>query len=215
MAKNWIKIGLLLLSSICFSSNIIAQGNYYRYKDKDGHPVISSTLPSEVVDLGYEIISPRGTVIETISPRESKEQQVSEGELEKQAEIDRKKAQVQAHKDEILLKSFTNETDIERSRKEKIASIEVLEEIVHENIDRLQKQLNREKNSAANYTGQNQKIPEKLQKTIDETLRQINENKAFLERKKTEKVQINTKYKGLVERFRYLQQHPQTHSTPH
>lgn len=212
--KNWIKIFLLISLSL---SSSYAFANYYKYKDKNGKTVIDSILPPEVANDGYEIISPRGNVIETVSPRKSQEQLAIEAkeetqrqESEKQAEISRRNAEIQAHKDDILLKSFSDESDLVRSRDEKIASIKVVEGITRENIHSLEKQLNDAKNSAAIHLKANQPIPASLQKNIDESQRQINENNHFLERKAEEIKAIQTKYEGWILRFRELQkEHPQ------
>ncbi len=71
MDKHWIKISFVLGLSLINVSNCFADTNFYRYKDKDGRPVITNTLPSEVADQGYEIISPRGNVIETVQPEKN------------------------------------------------------------------------------------------------------------------------------------------------
>lgn len=192
-----------------------AEPTFYRYKDKNGKIVITSALPEEANSIGYEIISPRGNVIETIPPPKSAAEIAAEEkaqEVQKQAETKAQEAkkiqELQAHKDEILLKAFSNEEDIIRSRDDKIASIAVLEGIAHENIVRLQKQLNEVKSAADTYQRQNQPIPENLQNAIKDTRRQINENQAFLDSKKVEKQQITANYQKLLERFQQIQTHP-------
>lgn len=208
MQNNWIKtscvIGLVALSQLCFASEVF----YYRYKDADGHQVITSTLPSDVADKGYEIISPRGNVIKTIQPIKTHEEVEADQkalEVKRQADLkaieNKKNEERQAKKDDILLKSFTNKEDIVRSRDEKIASIEVLEQIMHENISRLQKQLKAANESKVTFEKSGQPIPESLKNTITNSERQIKDNEAFLERKKIEKENIQTKYQGLITRF--------------
>ncbi|MBI2790608.1 MAG: hypothetical protein HYX61_01505 [Gammaproteobacteria bacterium] len=221
MRKYCQNFTLLIMISILTTPLCFAEITLYRYKDKDGHPVITNTLPPEVADQGYEIISPRGNVIETISPAKNKEELAKEREaLEKQkqeaikAENDRKQAEIQAKKDDILLKSFTNEQDIVRSRDEKLASIDVLVEITNENISRLQKQLNDANTSKTAYEKSNQPVPDSLKKTIEESQRQILENQAFLERKKIEKDEITSKYQSLIDRFQKLHQPEQPASLP-
>lgn len=214
MSSHWVKVVLAVVAIGLCTIGSAKEMTLYRYKDKDGHAVITSTLPSDVAEQGgYDIISPRGNVLETVPPAKTKEEIAKEAndlekekETQKQAEIVRKQAAIQAKKDEILLKSFTNEQDIIRSRDEKIASIEILEEITKENITRLQKQLDDAKNAVQHHQNTGQQIPESLQKTIEESQRQINDNVAFLTRKKAEKDEIHTKYQGLINRFRELQQ---------
>lgn len=221
MSSYWVKIALLTAATLFCSQGWTKEITLYRYKDKDGHPVITSTLPSDVAEKGgYDIISPRGNVLETVPPAKTPEQIAKEAqnlekakEADKQAEVARKQAAIQAKKDEILLKSFTSEQDIIRSRDEKIASIEVLEGITKENITRLQKQLDDANVLAQKHQSSGQQIPESLQKMIEESRRQISDNVNFLNRKKAEKDEINAKYQELVNRFHELQQHPQPNSS--
>ncbi|MGD9592024.1 MAG: hypothetical protein AB7V32_05855 [Candidatus Berkiella sp.] len=221
MQNYWIKISCALSLLMLQQPGFAAEKFYYRYKDAQGHPVITNSLPAEVADQGYDIISPRGNVIKTISPAKSKEELAADNEaLEKkrQADLqvieDKKKAETQAKKDDILLKSFSNEEDITRSRDEKIASIEVLEQIMRENLNRLNKQLKQASDTKAGYEKAGQALPEALKKTILETERQIKDNEAFLQRKKVEKNGIHTKYEGLIKRFHELNAQDGKHQPP-
>jgi len=210
--KPWLSttLALVALMSPLTSS---AQTEYYRYKDKDGNTVMSSALPPEVANDGYEVLNAMGEVVEKVPPRKSEAQLKAEADAlkkqqsqQKAAEIQREQAEIQERKDEILLKSFSNLGDIERARNDKMASIQVLEEIVKENLEGLEKQLTDAKNAAASYKQGGQKIPDKLQTTIDNTMRQISESKAFLERKSEEKKEIQSKYEAIIIRFKELQQ---------
>ncbi len=91
-ASFWIKI--LLLSSCLQVGQTLALDNYYRYKDKDGQVVISNSLPAEVANSGYEIVSPMGNVVEKVLPRKSQDEIAADAkalehqrEAERQAEI--------------------------------------------------------------------------------------------------------------------------------
>ncbi len=209
-ASFWIKI--LLLSSCLQVGQTLALDNYYRYKDKDGQVVISNSLPAEVANSGYEIVSPMGNVVEKVLPRKSQDEIAADAkalehqrEAERQAEIAKQQAAQQAHKDNILLKSFSSVADITRAKNDKLASIAVLENIVQENLGGLEKQLNDAKTAAATYTAKSQPIPASLQHTITESERQIKDGQAFLERKKAEKLDIEAKYKMLTDHFLQLQ----------
>jgi hypothetical protein len=219
--KIWINISLvlsaLLSATLCFGQ----EAAYYRYKDKDGNTVMSSTLPPEYANGGYETLNHSGAVIETIAPRKSEAQIQIEAEALKKREADKQQAELQHQKDEeqrrkddILLKSFSTQQDIERSRNDKMASIKVLEEIVKENLEGLERQLSVAQNAAKTYQQSNQKIPEKLQHTIDNTLRQIHNNKAFLERKALEKKDIDKKYQALIQRFNDVEKKRSTTVAP-
>ncbi len=209
--KIWINI-LLIAGCNLYTATGLAQDNYYRYKDKEGHTVISNTVPADFANTGYEVVSPMGTVVETVLPRKSDAEIAADAkrveqqrEAQKQAEITKQQADIQAHKDNILLKSFASVADINRARDDKLASIAVLENIVQENLGGLEKQLKDAKSAAETYTAKSQPLPAILQKTITESERQIKDGQAFLERKKAEKLEIEAKYKALTQHYLKLQ----------
>lgn len=217
--RIWINI-LLIAGCNLHAATAFTQENYYRYKDKEGHNVISNTVPADVANTGYEVVSPLGTVVETVLPRKSDAEIAAdakrveqEREAQRQAEISKQQADIQAHKDNILLKSFSSVADINRAKEDKLASIAVLENIVQENLGGLKKQLNDAKAAAESYVAKSQPLPATLQKTITESERQIKDGQAFLDRKKAEKLEIEAKYKALTEHFLELQT-SQTKTSP-
>lgn len=212
MKDSWVKIPLFMFS-LWLSGSVVAQEaeNFYRYRDDHGNLVISNTLPAEAANNGYEIISPRGNVLERIAPRKTAQEiaqdaieQEKKAQQEKQAEAKEQQALIQAQKDEILLKSFSSVKDIVRSRDEKISAIEVLENITKDNIKRLEKQLSEANKMVVTHQQQNIAIPRSLQNTIQDTQRQIKENQIFLNNKAIEKEQINKSYQDLIDRFNQL-----------
>ncbi|HRE31529.1 MAG TPA: hypothetical protein PLD88_06080, partial [Candidatus Berkiella sp.] len=92
-----------------------------------------------------------------------------------------------------------------RTRNNKLASIAVLENIIKENLGGLEKQLKDAQTAALTYKQKSQLLPDSLQKTITESERQIKDGQAFLERKKSEKLEIIEKYRLLAEHFTKLQ----------
>lgn len=202
---------LYFMLTCSFPSYALAGNHYYKYTDKEGHTVISNALPPEAAKKGYEILSPHGTVVQTIPPQKTKAELLKEAALQKERErkeqaerLQQLKQEEQAHKDAILLKSFSTEADIQRAENDKIAAIEVLEEIISENVTGLKKQLSDAHAAVQEHAQLKGAVPEKLKKTILETERQLKENHAFLERKKIEKKEIHEKYQTLLERFKQL-----------
>lgn len=214
--RNWIKFTLIttVSTALCLPLVHAQTGTYYRYKDKEGQTVMSSALPPEAAGVGYEIITSNGTVLETIAPQKTpaeiqhdSQAESTQREQEKQTTLLLKNQAQLSHKEDILLKSFSTEKDIIRSRDEKIASIKTLEEIVVENLTRLEKQQTEAMQTVAHLQAMGQPVPVKISKDLMDIQRQIDENQAFLTRKKAEIERINVKYQGLIERFHTLQ-HP-------
>lgn len=184
---------------------------FYRYKDEHGSYIISNTLPPEAMALGYDIVTPRGNVIEHIAPQKSAADLAEDLKLENQKKIEKqlseekaKQALVQSRKDEVLLKLFSSKEDIIRSRDEKISSIEILVGITKENINRQIKVLKDTKRKAQEIQKSGHPTPVHLQNLLDETRLNIKESKAFLKQKKLEIIDIHNQYQNQIERFEYL-----------
>lgn len=183
----------------------------YRYKDKTGQTVVDSVLPPEYANTGYEIISERGGVIETVPPKRTEADIAKEKETlaakkaAEEAEKERlSKIAEERRKDEVLLMSYSSEKDIEESKNGKLASIEVLENITKEHITQLTKQLDEARTAAANYERMGRSIPDNILKTIEESKRQIQENENFLITKSEEKSKITLQFQQDLARFKIL-----------
>lgn len=193
----------------------------YRYKDKAGQIVVDSVLPPEYANTGYEIISERGNVIETVPPKRTQ----ADIEKEKEALIAKKAAEEaekerlskiaeERRKDEVLLMSYSSEKDIEESKNGKLASIEVLENITKDHITQLTKQLDEARTAAANYERMGRSIPDNILKTIEESKRQIQENENFLVTKAEEKNKITHQFQQDLARFKTLKAKANQSSQP-
>ena len=62
-----------VLLQFVFVSDLLA-ARMYRFVDENGKTVVSSTLPPEVSQKGYQIINEMGIVLETVAPRKTDEQ---------------------------------------------------------------------------------------------------------------------------------------------
>ena len=95
----------------------------------------------------------------------------------------------------------------------KIASIKILEDIMQENLHGLNKQLSDIKESMEQYKQQNKPVPQTLQKTLDDTLRQIKDNETFLTKKTIEKKDIQDKYEVIINHYKALKNQENSAST--
>lgn len=185
---------------------------YYRYKDKDGAYVIDSTLPAEYANDGYDIVTPRGNVIERIPARKSDELLKKEALLKKKLEAQKLRAkarQKQAierrRKDEVLLKMYSSTQDIIRSRDEKIQSLDIVLDITKDNIKRQKTILKSTKARIDQLEKENQPIPESLKVQYEKTKLNIKNSKDFIKEKELFIKKIRKKYQKQIERFDYLE----------
>lgn len=206
--KLMFSIGLI----VC-TANAVASGNLYRYTDDNGEQIVSGTLPGDAADRGYEVLSPRGNVIEEVKPRLTSEQiaemeakKIEEQEAAQAAEIAKQEREQQARKDALLLKMFASAQDIERARDDKVDSIETQMAITIENLVRLEEQLKTAFETKQALEAQKSVIPKMLKDTITDTKVQIEDNIDFLKRKELEKEQIKAQYEEMLTRFKRVKQ---------
>lgn len=185
---------------------------FYRYKDKDGTLVINNTLPPEYANSGYDIVTPRGNVIESVPPQKSPAELKQEADLQaaqahekRNAEKQAQQAKIQAEKDEVLLKMYSAKEDIIRTRDAKISSIEILVSITKDNIKRQTQALEEIKGRVMQIEQNNQQVSEHLKKQYQETQDNINKSTVFLNTKQQEIENIKQHYQQQIERFEYLQ----------
>lgn len=96
----------------------------YKYENEDGIPVISSTIPPNLVHKGYSVIKEDGTVIRTVAreltPAERAER---DRKIEEQKKAEEAGAARKRH-DEELLKLYASPHDVEAARDRKIQSLD-------------------------------------------------------------------------------------------
>lgn len=191
-----------MISTIFLSAPCVADQVYYRYRDENGTLTMASILPPDRADNGYEVISKNGEIIQKIPPKTATiTPEKTEPEILTPEEQ-------QKRQDDLLLKSFSSQKEIERSRDEKLASIKIFEGIVQQNLQSLNKQLQDINDSIAAHKEANIAIPPDLQKNLNATLRQIREGEEFLAKKTVEKKEIENRYNNLIKRYNSL--HPNT-----
>lgn len=182
---------------------------YYRYADENGAIVISSTLPPGYNNR-YEIITTSGAVVEKVEPKRSfeevKKEVVQTDLLNPQTEEE--KQNINQSKtfmsDEVLWKSFANENDIVKVRDEKLAAIKVMEDISTSNLKTLEEQLHHLEEIAAEAERSGNKIPNDILQSIQDTTRQISNNRDYLAKKKDEREAILKQYTILLKRYQGL-----------
>jgi uncharacterized membrane protein YdfJ with MMPL/SSD domain len=193
--KRFFAMAVLLMVS---ASTLAA--NLYRYENDQGVMVINDTVPPEFVHKGYDIISPKGRLIERV-PRALTPEELAAKSAEDRAALDRAK---QAEADKKLLTIFSSAADAERARDRKIEAIDVNINVTRGNILKLQGDFNTAQAQAAERERAGQKVPEYLVENMDSLRRQIESAEASIIEREMEKEVIRKEYQNDIERLRYL-----------
>ncbi|MBU2954649.1 DUF4124 domain-containing protein [Marinobacter sp. F3R08] len=143
-----------LALTLGFSAQVAA--NMYRYTDKSGQVVISSTIPQEATKRGYDILSSNGRVIETIPPAPTEDEIAA-----REAEEERQKALAeQLERDRQLLKRFSHPDQAVKAMHRKVRELEGLIQLKRGNISVISSQLDNEQSRAADMERAGREIPE-------------------------------------------------------
>jgi len=198
-------IGLLTLSFITLAMTpLYAASKMFRFKDKQGKVVVSSTLPPEVSQKGYDIVNEMGVIIETVAPRKTKAQLLAEQAEKLRLEEDARIQREQELLDTILINSYTDISDIERARDSEIKSKERDVMLLKQNIRRLTRMLEDTQTRAARDERLGKEISQSIQDDIVTFKSRISSENAEIIKVKNRKEIIDERYTSSIIRFSEL-----------
>ncbi len=177
----------------------------YRYVDANGTTVVKDYLPPEVVSKGYTILNESMQVLEVVPPVKTREQLLAEKRERQQREKEERERREAAKRDAELLRQFTHVEDIMRARDTQLGAIDVQISIRTGQSALLTSQLEEIQKHAADYERRGQPVPAELVRNIQESQRQLAENRNFVDTQNKEKERVADKFKGDIIRFKELQ----------
>jgi len=177
---------------------------FYRFTDAAGKLVVSSTLPPEVSQKGYEIVNEMGVVLETVAPRKTKQQLLEEErEKVKRQEEDRRRKE-QELLDTILINSYTDITDIERARDSELTAKDRDAMLLKQNIRRLTRLLEDTQTRAARDERLGRPVSKKILKEVESFKKRIKEEALEVTKVERLKGRITERYSSSIIRFSEL-----------
>ncbi|MCP4272300.1 MAG: hypothetical protein GY781_10090 [Gammaproteobacteria bacterium] len=197
-------IFLVVYSFIIMMTTGVAAERLYRYKDKQGKVVVSSILPPEVSQNGYDVVTEMGVVIKTVEPRKTKEQ--LEAELAEKARLDEEASQQreQDQLDSILLNSYTDIIDIERARDRELVSKQRDVMLLKQNIRRLTRMLEDTQKRAARDERLGREISASILKDVDTFKKRIASEDTEVDSVMENSDRIEQRYNSSIIRFNEL-----------
>ncbi len=179
-------------------------GKFKCWTNSEGVKECGSFVPPEYSQQRIETRNASGRVVEIKERAKTKEELEEIARLEELKKIEEAKRAEQKKKDDILLKTFTRERDINMLRDSKVSVIEGIITVTKSNNKALGKKLKKLQKRAANVERRGKKPPKALLDEISSIERQIARNKASIKAKRAEQAEIREQYSKTLERFRYL-----------
>lgn len=185
--------GALLLASA--STLALEPGQLYRYVDDQGVKVMSSSLPPEYAQKGYEVINHHGRVVKTVEP--AVDPDVAEKEAERKARERKLLAEF-----EVLDRRYSNEQEIYAARDRKLEHLDANIAILNSNINSLEDQIDNLTSKAADYERRGRKVPATILQRLEETRAELQSTEEMLESRKAEYDQIHEQYEHHAKLYR-------------
>ncbi|MEJ2575264.1 MAG: DUF4124 domain-containing protein [Gammaproteobacteria bacterium] len=190
-------IGLLLAGSL-------EAGKLYRWTDAEGRVHYSDRVPPEHVEQAHDRLNTQGMAVEHLERAKTAEEIAREQELARLRSEQQRILEEQRARDEVLLKTFRSEEDLELARQGKLAAVNAQISLAQNNIKRLKARLAEMQASAARTERKGEKVNPKLQANLSETRAQIERNYDYIVQREQEKLALNARFDRDLKRFRTL-----------
>lgn len=205
MKKNNIinKVVIAAALTLIFSQTALA-AKFKCWTNNEGVKECGSYVPAEYSQKRIETRSKSGRVVEVDARAKSQEELDEIARLTELKRIEDEKLAKQKIKDDILLKTFTRERDINMLRDSKINVIEGIITVTNSNNKALAKKLAKVQKKAANIERRGKKPPARVLEDIKEIERRISKNKKSISTKREEQNVIKAKFAIDLQRFQTL-----------
>lgn len=205
MKKNNIinKIVIVAALTLIFSQAALA-AKFKCWTNNEGVKECGSYVPAEHSQKRIETRSDSGRVVE-VDARAKSQAEIDEiARLTELKRIEDEKLAEQKKKDDILLKTFTRERDINMLRDSKVNVIEGIITVTNSNNKALTKKLAKIQKKAANIERRGKKPPARVLEDIKEIETRIIKNKRTISTKRSEQKVIKEKFAIDLQRFQAL-----------
>ena len=201
--KYFIKVTFLLLMFVVINVEVSA-ARFFKYMDKEGKLVVSSTLPPEVSQDGYEIVNEMGVILETVSARKTKAQLAEEVANKEKTDLEALRAREQQQLDSILINSYTDISDIERARDNEITAKDRDVMLLKQNVRRLTRLLEDTQTRAARDERLGREVSKKILDEVVQFKGRIEAENNEVLKTEEHKSRINQRYSSSMIRFSEL-----------
>lgn len=184
-------------------------GKLYKWVDEKGQVHYGDSIPPEYAEQERSELNKQGMTVKTTDGAKTPEQ-LAEEEQQKQLKAEEKKhAEERAAYDRTLMRTYSSEDDILRSRDHKLAALEITLSITQGNLNTITKQLDELNKRAEGLQGANKPLPEKLQKDIGALQAQQRQYQDFIKARQAEQDKIREKAGAELNRYREIKAGPQ------
>ena len=194
----------LLISLSLFLSQPVMAAKFKCWTNNEGVKECGSYVPAEYSQKRIETRSEKGRVVEVKERAKNKAELAEIERLKKLKEIEDAKLAEQKKKDDILLKTFSTERDINMLRDSKINVIDGIITVTNSNNKALKKKLEKLQKRAANIERQGKKPSKAILDDISKIENRLKKNTDSIKAKREEQEVIRKKFAEDLNHFKEL-----------
>lgn len=189
---------LLLMGLWLMSAAVGAADKLYRYHNSEGVLVVNHTLPAEYVANGYEVLDPRGRLLEVVAPLQPLPLlEGPDGERLRPGDL--------AALDRMLRASYSSAEQIEAARDRRLAQIERQVVLIQATLEQTAAALTRERERAARHERAGEEVPSAILANLARLRGQRDSTTHTLRIREEELKVVSRQYNGYLTRFALLQ----------
>ena len=197
-------LNLTLCTLLTLSAGNLHAGKLYKWVDETGQVRYGDRIPPQYAKKSNETLNDQGIVVDKKAAAKTPEQIAEELRQAERKRVEARLAREAAHRDRILLDTFTNEDEMILTRDGKIEAIEAVIRVTKGRTEKLKQRLADLKLRAANIERSGKPVSEQLYDTIKETRHQIAQNFIYVKNRENDQKEIREKFETDIKRFREL-----------
>lgn len=193
-----------LITCLFYADSGLAQGQLYRYQNKDGIVVIDFRVPPEYAASGYEVLNKHGVVTRIVPARPTEDHN---GDLSARQAAELEQERLRQWDTRLKLR-YSSVSDIESARDRAMAELGVRVRILQNNRHNLRQQIEALQAQAADFERGGGIVDPALLKKMAELQREIGISGRRIDGREREMLETKAGFEEDIERFRAISESP-------
>ncbi len=186
---------------------VAAEGGHNRYKwrDAQGNLHFDDALPVEALQYGYDVVNEHGLVVKHVERAKTPEELKADQAAAAEAAARKHAAEEQAKADQQMLAAYPTEQEFANAQQ---AQLDMIDQTIHAtelSLQSQEKSLTDMLSHAADLDRAGKPVPETLKKQIDDLRRNIEQQKAYIAAKQSEKAERTKSFEIQLAHYREVQ----------
>jgi uncharacterized protein DUF4124 len=178
--------------------------NRYKWRDAEGNLHYTDALPAEATKYGYEVVNAQGIVIKRVDRAKTAEERVAAKAEIAKAQAAKEAAETRARSDQQMLAAFPTEDDLKRAQHQQSEMLEQNLTSARISLQSQEKSLAELLGHAAELESSGKPVPQNLANRIGTLRKQVEDQRAYIARKETERTDTVTRFDDELAHYRDL-----------